>query len=323
MEEIAEWGNLRLAFYLAARGRRHSRQVRSYAADLDRHLEELSARLLNCDFPVGRMHQFLIRDPKERLITAPIFEERVMHHAVMNQCEPEFDRWMIADTFACRKGKGREAAIVRAQDFARRNDWYLKLDARKYFDSISHSVLIRRLERRFSDDRLLDLLFRIITAYRGQSGCGLPIGALTSQHFANFYLNDMDRFIKEFLKVKSYVRYMDDLVIWGKDRDRLKQVLREFQTFAADELRLAFKVSRVCPSDNGIEFLGSRIFKTHIELNRRSKVRWRRRLRVLERAERLGLITELELQQRLTSLVAFAKSGGAKSWRFRKAMLKQ
>lgn len=246
-----------------------------------------------------------------------------MHHAVMNRCEPEFDRWMIADTFACRKGKGREAAIIRAHDFARRNDWYLKLDARKYFDSISHSLLIRRLERRFGDDRLLDLFFRIITAYRGKAGCGLPIGALTSQHFANFYLNDIDRFIKESLKVKGYVRYMDDLVIWGNDRDRLKQILQEFRKFAADELGLVFKVSRVCPSSNGVDFLGSRIFTTHIELSRRSKVRWGRRLRVLERAEKLGLITEFALQQRLASLVAFAKSGNAKSWRFRTAMLKR
>jgi hypothetical protein len=230
---------------------------------------------------------------------------------------------MIDDTYACRKGKGREAAIVRALRFTRRDRWFVKLDARKYFDSISHTLLMARLERRFDDDRLLDLFYKIITAYRGKLGVGLPIGSLTSQHLANYYLNDLDRFIKESLRLKGYVRYMDDLVIWGSTREGLDQAMCDCRTYAADVLRLEFKPSQVCRSESGVDFLGSRIFPTHIELNGRSKRRWRRRLRVLEHAEKFGLITEAALQRRLTSLVAFSRAGGIKSWRFRQSVLER
>ncbi len=130
--------------------------------------------------------------------------ECVLHHANMNVCEPVMDRWLIDDTFACRTGKGREAAIERAQYFTRSAIWFLKLDVRKYFDSVPHAKLMGFLERRFKDRRLLDLLNRIIVAYRGDLGIGLPIGSLTSQHFATFYLGWLDRFAKEALQVRGY-----------------------------------------------------------------------------------------------------------------------
>ena len=125
---------------------------------LDRHIAAMSAAIREGTFPVGRFQQFLIRDPKERVITAPCFDERVLHHAIMNVCEPVMDRWLIDDTFACRTGKGREAAIQRAQHFTRNAEWFLKLDVRKYFDSVPHASLMAFLERRFKDRRLLELL---------------------------------------------------------------------------------------------------------------------------------------------------------------------
>ena len=196
-------------------------------------------------FPVGRFQQFLIRDPKERVITAPCFDERVLHHGIMNVCEPVLDRWLIDDTFACRAGKGREAAILRAQHFTRHNGWFLKLDVRKYFDSVPHARLMHFLERRFKDRRLLELLHRIIAAYRGELGIGLPIGSLTSQHFANFYLGWLDRYVKENLRLGGYVRYMDDMLLWHDDRRRLEEAQRLCSGFAAEKLSLEFKPSDV------------------------------------------------------------------------------
>ncbi len=305
------------------RGRRSQTVVKQFADGLDNRIRELSKEIREGTIQVGRFQQFLIRDPKERVITAPCFDERVLHHAIMNLCEPVLDRWLIDDTFACRNGKGREAAVLRAQHFSRNATWCLKLDVRKHFDSVPHQKLLQLLDKRFKDKRLLQLLERIVVAYRGEIGVGLPIGSLTSQHFANFYLGWMDRFVKETLRVRGYVRYMDDMVLWDSGPELLVEIHHQCQQFAQVRLGLSFKPSRVQRTAVGVFFLGCRVWPTHVELNARSKRRWRRRVRVLERAERLGLISESDLQQRLVALTAFAKAAGAKSWRFRSSMLQQ
>jgi RNA-directed DNA polymerase len=320
-DRIHERENLRLAFHKAARGRRGQAVVQHFAASLDCNVADMSAVIREGTFPVGRFHQFLIRDPKERVITAPCFEERVLHHAIMNVCEPVMERWLIDDTFACRVGKGREAAIRRAQSFTRHAEWFLKLDVRKYFDSVPHAELFSFLDRRFKDRRLLKLLHQIISSYRGQLGVGLPIGSLTSQHFANFYLGWLDRLVKESLRVRGYVRYMDDMVLWHASRETLLEAHARCEEFAATFLALDFKPSEVQRTGGGVPFLGCRIFPTHVELNARSKRRWRNRVRVLQRAERLGLLSERELQARLTPLTALAKGAGVKSWQFRNSVL--
>ncbi len=322
-ERIPELENLRLAFHKAARGRRGQTIVREFASRLDERIAVISDGIRNGSIRVGRFQQFVIRDPKERVITAPCFEERVLHHAIMNVCEPVMDRWLIDDTFACRTGKGREAAIHRAHQFSRKFEWFLKLDVRKYFDSVSHDRLINLLAMRFKDRRLLELFNRIIRAYRGDLGIGLPIGSLTSQHLANFYLGWLDRFAKVTLRVRGYVRYMDDLVLWDTNRKRLVDFHGRCADFASSHLLLEFKPGEVRRTAAGVPFLGCRIWPTHVELNRRSKRRWRRRVRVLERAERLGFLSEPALQQRLAALVAFAKAGGAMSWTFRRSVLEQ
>ena len=124
----------------------------------------------------------------------------------MNVCEPVFEKSLIFDTYACRVGKGRDAAILRAREFAGRFPFFLKFDVRKYFNSISHEVLLERLRRRFQDERLHRLFERIVAGYATEEGRGVPIGSLTSQHFANFYLDGLDRLAKETLGAAGYVR---------------------------------------------------------------------------------------------------------------------
>jgi hypothetical protein len=320
-EPMLDRGNFLLAFHRASRGKRYRAEVNAFQEDLPNWLASITERLSLSIFTFGRFHQFLIRDPKERIITAPCFEERVVHHAIMNVCEPVLDRWLIDDTFACRIGRGREAAVERAMQFCRTQPWCLKLDVRKYFDSINHDRLLELLTRRFKEVPLHTLFDRIVRSYRGSQGIGLPIGSLMSQHFANFYLGWLDRFVKDDLQTRGYVRYMDDMLIWGDDRPALQRVQRECELFVADELRLEFKPAQIRRVEHGVSFLGSRLFPMHVELNRRSKQRWQRRVRFLEKANRLGLLSDLDLQKRLTSLTAFAKSGGMRSWKFRTSVL--
>ena len=320
-EPILDRENFILAFHRAAKGKRYRPEVREFREDLTHWLATISQRLDSSSFTFGRYHQFLIRDPKERIITAPCFEERVVHHGIMNVCEPVLDRWLIDDTFACRVGRGREAAVDRAMQFCRAQPWCLKLDVRKYFDSINHDRLLELLTRRFKEVPLHNLFDRIVRSYRGSKGIGLPIGSLMSQHFANFYLGWLDRYVKDALQVRGYVRYMDDMLLWGDDRRELQRVQRECEIFVGDELGLEFKPAQVRRVEQGISFLGCRLFPTHIELNRRSMQRWQRRVRYLEKAYRLGLLSDLDLQKRLTSLTAFAKSGRVRSWKFRTSVL--
>ena len=164
-EGIIDRENLRLAVNKALRGKRSKVDARRFVSRLDENLDAMRQALLRGDFPVGVSHQFTIFDPKQRLITAPCFRERVLHHSIMNVCEPIFERWLIADTYACRLGKGRIAALQRAQAFSRQFACFLKLDIRKYFESVSHAILMERLQRLFKDRRLLELLERITAGF--------------------------------------------------------------------------------------------------------------------------------------------------------------
>jgi hypothetical protein len=321
-ERVVERDNLRLAVHKALRGKRSKGNAQAFVARLDQNLDEMRSALLGANFPLGVYHQFTIFDPKERLITAPCFRERVLHHAIMNVCEPVFERWLIADTFACRKGKGRIVALERARTFSRRFPFFLKIDIRKYFDSISQPILTARLRRIFKDGRLLVLLDRIVAAYETAPGRGLPIGSLTSQHFANFYLGWFDRFVKEDLSVRGYVRYMDDCALWGKSPAELRDRLAAVRAFLATSLDLELKANPyINRSAHGLDFLGCRMFPGRLELNRRSRVRFRRKLKRLEGAFLAGQINEPALQQRATALVAFTRTPGLSAWGFRQRVL--
>jgi RNA-directed DNA polymerase len=324
LEQIVERRNLQLAAYRALRGKRDRPDARTFVADLERNLRQMAEQVWAGKFPVGRCTQFTIHDPKKRTITAPCFAERVLHHAIMNICEPLLERFLIDDTYACRRGKGRIAALHRAVHFSARFPAFLKLDVRKYFDSVSHLVLCQRLERRFKDERLLALLWQILDVYHTSPGRGLPIGSLTSQHLANFYLGWFDRFVKEVIRSPGYVRYMDDCVLWGATSAELRESLARCGGFLQTELLLEIKPEPIIgPTRHGFEFLGCRVYPTHLKLNNRSRRRFRRRLLDLEATYEAGQISEKALQERATALFAFTTAGGTKSWRFRTRVLQQ
>lgn len=321
-DQICEWSNLREAVGKALRGKRHRSDARSFTNCLDQNLKLLQRQLLTATFEFGVARQFMIYDPKPRTITAPRFEERVVHHAIMNICEFYLDRSLITDTFACRRGKGRERCLLRAQEFSRRYPYFLKLDIRRYFDSISHSHLHALVARRFKEPRLLDLFSTILRSFRASPGRGLPIGSLISQHLANQYLSVFDRYCKESAKVPGYVRYMDDMIIWSDSSSVLHRQLDEFAKFLDSHLSLELKLgSYINRTSQGISFLGSRVFPSHLTLGRRSRKRYRDRLGMLQRLYEGSRITEKTLQERVTSLTAYTMAAGIRSWTFRTSAL--
>lgn len=268
----------------------------------------LQAGLLSGDGCLGRYHAFTIHGPKKRVIHAACFADRVAHHALFRVCGPWFERWAIADSYACRKGKGRLRAVRRAQLFARRHAWFLKMDIAKYFDSIDHGVLLNRLARKFKDPYLMRQFRRILAGYQRQPGVGLPIGSLASQYFANFYLDALDRLVKEGMAHGAYVRYMDDFVLWADSSSVLKARLREIESFLGEKLALRLKSTPYINRTRcGMDFLGNRVFPARIALNRASRRRFEGKWRALERMFQLGQITQLERQTRVNALLAFVR----------------
>lgn len=313
-DAVWQWDTLRAAFHKARKGARCSREALAFEARLDENLRQLQDELKAQQVRLAGFTQFIIHDPKERTITAPAFRDRVLHHAIMQVCEPHFDRWLIADSYACRKGKGRLAALERATHFAKQHGWYLKLDIRKYFESIPHDRLLMALEGKIKDWRLLALLAQIIRSHP----LGLPIGSLTSQHLANFYLGSVDRLAREKLRVPGYVRYMDDFTLWEDDPLKLRQHWSQVRVFLQTELGLALKASaHMNRTAHGMDFCGFRLFPGWRVLNRRSRQRLVARLHELE-----TLDDENEQQKRAESVIAFVKEGNTwhqRSWALARA----
>ncbi|PNU18645.1 hypothetical protein C2E25_16625 [Geothermobacter hydrogeniphilus] len=311
-QQIAEPENLRLAFHRACRGKQERGEVVRFRRCFDANLAELRRQLLQEDVPVGDYRFFEVFDPKRRQICAAAFRERVLHHAIMAVCEPVFERYAIFDTYACRPGKGQRMAVARAQQFARQFDWYLKLDIRRYFDSIDHKVLLGLLARRFKDRQLLHLFETILSSYCTSPGKGLPIGNLVSQHLANFYLGHLDHWLKDDMGVKGYLRYMDDFLIYSRSREELKDRLGRVRGFLAGKLHLELKQNiQLNRCRLGIPFLGLRVFPARVLLSRRSGTRFRDRLRQYEARHLRGEWSETELAAHLLPLVEFTRGAEA------------
>ena len=308
--------NLRKAFRKAAKGKRRKQPVIDFAADFDNNIQKLQHQIVNGEPDVGHYRFFTVRDPKTRIICAASFPERVLHHAIMNVCEPALDKHAIFDSYACRKGKGNRRALQRAQTFARKHPWHLKLDIRKYFDSIDHAVAMRLLTRVFKERDLLAFFEKIIDSYHGQPGKGVPIGNLISQHLANFYLGPLDRHIKETRRIKGYVRYMDDFILFAREKAALQTELAEIQSYLKSELALALKDNiQLNRPRFGVSFLGFRVFPAHIRLNPRSRRRFSQKLREYEQNYLEGAWTETDLIRHTGPLIEFTNAGDSRPFR--------
>lgn len=315
LADIADLETLARAFWRAAKGKRERPEVQRFAARLDEELAALSAAILDGSLVLGEAGVFQIRDPKPRWIHAPAFRERVVHHALMDHLGPLLDRSLVDDTFACRVGKGSLAAVRRAQRHLQRFPWYVQIDVRGFFASVEHRRLAEMLRRRLRDPGLLGLCDRIVAAHQASPGRGLPIGALTSQHFANFYLGGLDRFLLEALQVAGMVRYMDDVVAWCSGREQARVILDGIRGRLAElglEIRGEGLIQR---SACGLSFLGFRIFAGALRLSRRRRRRYARGRRAIEAAYGRGEIGEDGLQAGIDAVLAITAHADAAAWR--------
>ncbi len=306
-EQVVEFRNLRRSALRAARGKYLTTEMAVFLVHLESEVLKLQRELTEGAYCPGKHNIFSIYDRKPRRICAAPFRDRVLHHTVSVVLEPMFERYAIFDSYACRPGKGAHAAIVRAQSWTRAGGYYLKLDIARYFDSVDHQILLALLQRQIKDRRMLGLLGQIIDAAppHTQPGKGLPIGNLTSQHFANFYLGKLDHFVKGSLQVRKYLRYMDDMVLFSQEKAKLWEFHEQCRAFLEEELALSLNPTRttIAPISEGLPWLGFRVWPSTLRMTSETKQRFCKKFREGWRAYQGGHEDEDTWLRRASSLL--------------------
>lgn len=310
-EELTSWQNLYCAYRKACKHKKSKPETAEWMFNCERLLLELQSDLREKRYRPQAYKYFMIKEPKERLISVAAFRDRVVHHALVNVIEAQFEKAFIYDSYATRKDKGLHLAVHAAQNYAGEYQWYLKLDIAKYFASIDHTILLGLIQKKIKDPHVIDLCSTILDNQNLSMGCsegtGLPVGNLTSQFFANIYLNQLDHFIKQVLRYKGYVRYMDDFILFTDDPKRLKSDLPFIHKFLVTYLRLGIKdgsaqLNRV---SQGMPFLGYRVFPHLIRLRRENLKRCLRGIYLRESAYSKGEIDSEKLYQSTRSRLGF------------------
>lgn len=300
-ETIYRFDNLYRAYKMAARGKRTKAEVAWFELNLAENLWALHDALESRRYRPAGYHRFMIYDPKKREIQALSFSDRVVQHSLCdNVLKPYFEARLIYDCAACRENKGTHFAMKRLTRFLREfylrhgtKGYFLKCDVRKYFESVDHDVL-KHLLHRYPDADVRELLYQIIDSFNADTGKGLPMGNQSSQWFALYYLDKLDRIIKEKYKIKYYTRYMDDLILLHEDKEHLRACLEELRQTAAETLSLEFnEKTQLFPVSEGVDYLGWHFYLTDtgkviLRLRTSNKRRFKRRLKAFQEKYRSG-----------------------------------
>lgn len=291
-EKITSPENLWAAWLKYRRGKRQRPVVREFEANLENNLIELQDDLLIENYQHGNYYKFLVYDPKQRIISVPSVRDHVVHQAIFNVLYPFFDSVFSPFSFSCRNQKGTVAATNLLSRYLRqmsknyREDcWVLHGDVKKCFDSVNHESLFKFLDERIKCSQTISLLKNIIGSYRTSESRGIPLGNLTSQLFINIYLNELDYFVKEKLRVKKYMRYADDFLLAFETKEEAASAAEDIRFFLKEKLSLDFPFDHqeIKNSNGGFEVLGQRFLPFYRYV--RGKTFRRLNEKVLSRAE--------------------------------------
>ncbi len=307
------------------RGKASRVDVRAFEVDLEANIFQLSRELLAQTYRHSGYVGFYITDPKRRHIHKASVRDRIVHHAVMKVLNPLFEPTFIANSFSCRVGKGTHKGVVALRTMLRkesRNDtrfcYVLKCDVRKFFDSIDHAILIAIVKKRIKDHGMLWLLEEIIGSFSGERSNlfqkrGVPIGNLTSQIFANIYMNEFDQFVKHHLRVQHYARYTDDFIVVSQDSHYLRKLIVPMNEFLKQQLALDLHPGKVSIGKyhHGADFLGYVVFPHHTLLRKRTLRRMWRNFEGKTREYKRGAITKEAVAASLNSYMGILSHADA------------
>jgi len=297
-KKVYSYKNLYEAYREARRGKTKKGDVKEFEKDLRDNLMALHRELKEQSYKPRQLIIFILRDPKTRRISKSDFRDRVVHHALVQVIEEIFQKIFIHDSCANQRSKGNLLGIKRLHRFMNKiskngkiNGWfnnnqvrgyYLKADIKHYFQEVDHEILINIIKRKITDEKVIWLVGQILSnnpfgwggERRSECRKGMPLGNLTSQFFANIYLNELDYFVKHRLKAKYYIRYVDDFIILHKSREQLIKWKQEINKFLNDKLRLTLHPDKsfIKSVSAGIGFVGFRNFY-HYRLLRKRNIR--------------------------------------------------
>lgn len=324
MTEKFGFKNVYEGYLYTRRSKRNKECVKRFEDNPLVNTIEISQQLINKTYKVGGYYEFLVYEPKERIIKAPPFRDRVMQRCLSDQILKEaIESHLIYDTYACREGKGTHAGLYRLEEFLKRyyrknkrDGWVIKGDIAKYFYSIVHSILKANLYPLLKEYDVEWLLDQIIDSTPSP---GIPLGNQSSQWFANFYLSCFDHYVKEVLGIKYYIRYLDDWVAIVETKEEAVEVLEKMKTFLWDELELKTNAkTQIFPIKNGVDFLGfhtyiTRTGKVYRKIRRDSKERMKKKLRKFKILYRKGKISKEEIDRSYQSWKGHAEHGDTKN----------
>lgn len=336
-DQVCSFENIAAAAREAMLGKRAKGAGARFFAVWEREVVRLERELREGSYRPGAYHYFHITEPKPRVVAAAPFRDRVVHHALVRVVEPIFEPRFIEDSYACRKGKGTHAGMRRALEFAKRFPWAMKCDIRRYFHSIDHRLLRGQIARVVGCPETLALIDLLLASHvertetrwpdggelfeAEQCSVGLPIGNLTSQFFANIHLDGFDHFVKQSLRAKGYVRYVDDFLIFGASRAEVRERGEAARGYLRG-LRLEIHPDkyRSVRCADGVDFCGFVVRADGRVKVRESGVRrFKRRYRKLRREAKRGRVPMSDVTRSVRAWVAHAEH--AQSWGLRRAVL--
>jgi len=336
--KLYSYKNLELAFQKAGKGKSSKFYVIEFKKNLKKNLLELKRELEWEIYRPSPLTKFTIRDPKTRVIRKSIFKDRIVHHAVVNILDPIYEPRFISDSYANRINKGTIAAIQRFDIFKRKvskngnlvnnpidnnmiRGYVLKADIKKFFDSIDQAKLLEILRRKIKDEKVIWLITKILKNFDNKIS-GMPLGNMTSQFFANVYLNDLDQFVKHKLKMKYYIRYVDDFVILHENKEILKNCKNKIEKYLMNlKIELHPNKSKVYPLYKGLDFLGFKIFFYYKRVRKRNIKRFERKLMKLEKTYLNGDLPKSKFIAIVEGWFAYIMWGN--TYRLRKIILKK
>lgn len=299
--------NLYQAYLDARRGKRHKRACHQFEKSLGANLESLGERLRDGSYCPGPYFQFVVHEPKERIIHAPSFKDCVVQHAIYREIYPIFNRTFIDTSFACRVGMGTRKASEYTQQALQAHDgdsYTLKLDVRKFFYRIDRTILRRLIERKIKDAALVEVMMMFAA---DDGPVGIPIGNLLSQIYALIYLNPVDHFIKRQLKTGHYVRYVDDMLLVGLTRQQCLDHREAIIAFLADNLNLELSKSTIQKVKRGVNFVGYRTWRSCKFIRKHSLYKFRKAVKAGDTPAVISLLGHARHTNSLQRLLTTAK----------------
>ena len=320
LSQVADWENLIDASHKAAKGKRNQIEVQRFFSHFEESIQQLQNSIMDARLIYAGYRAFSIKDPKPRIIHAAPFADRVLHHALINCIGARLEKSWVKSSYACRKNYGAHRAIEKAASLAQEHSVIIKLDIRAYFAYIQHNTLIKLVGRQLKGDGLFKLLTNILHSFN-QNGVGIPIGALTSQYFANHYLDGFQRWLRTLKAVKEEVRYMDDVLVFCHSLSDARKIALLSKQWLADERGLILKPPIIQLSHIGVLFCGFKISSKSIKLGKRRKRSYRSQLKLLFKKVEAGNIEPANAQRQANNLASLCLPGQHKNWQIQQLKL--